>query len=351
MQRENGLEMSGINNSWRDYYHEFYNNHELTGLPDPGNPSRELQVFEPSNANHLNAAIGAFRQMVGGRVFFRGERQLHGEYPQAGFYRNGNSRLNFESIGKDALELCGKGDWLRECDGCLDAASCQRVVDKLAIRGGQNRSLINNGSSPNGLRGVPRYAMEGVWQQYVGNTRWLDVVDSIWVALWMATRQYVDDNDLGSNAYGFPQRKVAEIGEVVDRDLGVGYVYVYLLGVANDRVVAPGLTVFDGGACLDLRQAVPGFFLRPHAQHAALIDVEDFRKSSVVVSLLRISSLNALRMLGNSALLSVDSVFPPEDVDSGFRLLLSRVRHGIEFDDRMANVEDRPYIYVKYRQG
>ncbi|WP_395690094.1 FRG domain-containing protein [Nocardioides sp.] len=163
--------------------------------------------------------------------------------------------------------------------------------------------------------GTPRYAVEPLLQHYGIRTRWLDVVDNLWVALWFACHRFVTVEETFQHVV----RRVPEAEAEEDR---FAYLLVVLLMDAAPEV-QPGLfRSAAAGTVVDLRRAVPSFYLRPHAQHGLLVHPFDDDASNLTVVPIKIRLRQALEWLGDSLLLSDYGLFPPATVDVGYRKLL-----------------------------
>lgn len=272
------------------------------------------------NAKTLNYLISECREKANGRLLFRGQANLYGEIPLAGAYRSGKFKAS-----PIVNRLLGKGE------GC--------VVDEDVL----DSYLGNSTMVPqfdNGRRPLPYYALEGVLQQYGGDTRWLDVVDNIIVALWMATRVYEPFGEtFRYSGSSFPRRTVRDV--VSGGRRRDDKVYLFCIAVRDEEPKVDssgqrllGLTEACEFDLLDLRLALPARFLRPHAQHASLLK---WRRDNDAVgsSILAIASIPAgvaLDLVGGSELLSAASIFPEPEVDYGFAQLCSHV--SIKYGDR-----------------
>jgi len=78
---------------------------------------------------------------------------------------------------------------------------------------------------------------------------------------------------------------------------------------------------------VDLRKALPFYFLRPHAQHAYMIKKKvdypvDY--SDLIIGVAQIPTRLAFKWLGSNDLLTVNSLFPAAYFDSGYKLLLKK---------------------------
>lgn len=176
------------------------------------------------------------------------------------------------------------------------------------------------------IKSTPDYAHEPILQHYGVRTRWLDLVDNIWVALWFACHQA---NVLGSRSeYLHFHRKQRPYPETD----GPAFVYVALVSTGKVSATADQPGVYRGAEAeaIDLRVAAPSLYLRPHAQHGVLIrkrnnhDYESSNLQALVVGLVRAELGAALQWLGLGDLLSVHTLFPPPHYDFGYRRLLAK---------------------------
>lgn len=86
---------------------------------------------------------------------------------------------------------------------------------------------------------------------------------------------------------------------------------------------------------VDLRKALPSFYLGPHAQHALVIRKRDDGKKShdakyydlshQAIGILRVLIDIADQWLGNGALVTKDNLFPSPSVDQGYNGLLKKL--------------------------
>jgi len=83
---------------------------------------------------------------------------------------------------------------------------------------------------------------------------------------------------------------------------------------------------------VDLRQALPSVFLRPHAQHGLIVrkkvttpcTPESYDMASSVVGIIQIRIDRVKEWIGTGALLTQDNLFPAPAYDYGYDLLLQR---------------------------
>lgn len=183
---------------------------------------------------------------------------------------------------------------------------------------------------------ITREAIEGMIQQYGGISRWIDVVDNVWIALWFACHRVWVAKDIAetddakgykrsSMQYVHYERRIPELEKDEHR-----FAYVVLIGVEEKlELQSPGFYKSERDELLNLRQALPSQFIRPHAQHGCLIRrrkgagfVKDLK--DMVHGVIRIPLEIALDWLGTSKAFSVDSIFPPPAFDTGWRDLMFR---------------------------
>ena len=159
-----------------------------------------------------------------------------------------------------------------------------------------------------------RNIMEPILQHYGVKTTYLDVVDNVWVALWFALHQ--------------AKAKCIRYHEYVyycDNENAESFIIL----LASDAIIPSAKQ--DGVYCgaytslVDLRKAVPSYFLRPHAQHAYMLRKNDEYPSDysdLIVGIARISTDAGIKWLGNNEILSARSLFPTPYFDSGYEKLL-----------------------------
>ena len=176
------------------------------------------------------------------------------------------------------------------------------------------------------LRAVSDYVQEPILQHYGLKTRWLDVVDNVWVALWFACHTAHAFGEHGKYLH-FEKRIVRHTKP------DSCYVYILLLESANTPDVKAGAGCFkdSDSATIDLRIAAPSHFVRPHAQHGLVVKALDQSgRASIDFSLLlagiiRVDLADALEWLGLGDLLNVHALFPPPPYDVGYGEILNNI--------------------------
>lgn len=164
--------------------------------------------------------------------------------------------------------------------------------------------------------------IEPLLQHYGIKTQWLDIVDNTWVALWFAVHKAISTI--------VDRREYIHMFENEETDFG----YIFLIGCdakIEDKAY-PGVYKSNTTVMVDLRKAIPSFFLRPHAQHALMLrkqssSFEDFADyTDRIIGIAKISVSDGLKWIGQTGLLSVQSLFPPPYYDTGYANLLNEYK-------------------------
>lgn len=270
------------------------------------NGFRVLSVDDP---NALTQVIGWLKfTSRNGDVLFRGQVSLPSDMMSSGLRgRNATGRANLATrLNAFVREAVGPCTCL---EGPFKFRKGHLCVEQVARSSGSSAPVVNK---------TYRAAVEPLLQHYGIKTRWLDVVDNVWVALWFACHKQVA---VENYAY-YLRRSVAQEG--VDSK---AYIVVLETGVL-DATDVPGYRVGANARVVDLRYAVPSVYLRPHAQHgllmAPLAVSADSRGSlrDQVAAVVEVHTRDALEWLGTGAMTSPFVLFPPAARDEGYRRLL-----------------------------
>lgn len=195
-----------------------------------------------------------------------------------------------------------------------------------------------------------KWVVEGMLQHYGASTRFIDLVDNHWIALWMGLNKCAEITK-NKGYYRYFKRDLGSV-QIVSPD---GYVcinkdelyqYVLLVAVPTCQMQQTGTGIFRNNDMIyvDLRRSLPSTFLRPHAQHGCVLqrNVEEndysrdnFNLASQVVGILRVRIDLANQWLGNGELLTQENLFPNIAYDTGYNMLLQR---GDLFKDSMHKV-------------
>lgn len=184
-----------------------------------------------------------------------------------------------------------------------------------------------------------KYCVEALLQHYAGSTRFLDVVDNHWVAIWMGAHRFWLHGK-GGKFCQIQERKL-NIGSLYEEILSTKKadlqkkIYEYIILVAMPYPETPpehGIIETENLVEVDLRKVFPSFYLRPHAQHALVVRRRDkqninqiasyYDMASQVVAILRVRIDRAYEWLGRGALLTEDNLFPSPSIDQGYNNLL-----------------------------
>ncbi|WP_353269479.1 FRG domain-containing protein [Gemmatimonas sp.] len=254
-----------------------------------------VHVYHVSNQHVLVQASGYLKYVLGHEtpcgVYFRGQSKL---YPTLvpSLYR-GASSAKQKAVRDQALS-----DYLAEANGKI-------------------------------LKTVAEYAREPLLQHYGIRTRWLDLVDNIWVALWFACHRAHATGPFEEYLH-FERRRPRQGASQSE----FAYVLMVRTEMSSADPAAPGLFRSKNTDLIDLRIATPSMFLRPHSQHGLLFrrarfnDHKHMDNGEFVVGVLRVTLQDALEWLGQGSLGSIHALFPPATYDFGYRDLLGAAPKG-----------------------
>ena len=261
-----------------------------------------VPIYEVSSMHGLNQVIGyaKFINKGYGEVFYRGENHLHpGLIPSL----------------------------FRGCVGTTKWNIVSPLVNRI-IKDNSIKDVINVGKDIN----VARNKVEGMLQHYGVQTRYTDLVDNHWVALWMGLYECKKAKRIGKY-FNYSKREVETLdifeGKIhTEDDL---FQYILLLAVPKPKDLVDGVDVSDDFLLIDLRQALPSVFLRPHSQHGLVIRkkpkvnryAKDYDMATEIIGVLKIRIDRASSWLGNGQLLSQENLFPSPMNDYGYDLLLN----------------------------
>lgn len=240
-------------------------------------------------------------------VLYRGQTKVHSDMSASGL-------RNQKQKGRDALSAA-----LNVVTNSLFGGGC-------SCRGGPfsfGSAHLCNERLPTGhgtplVTGTYRASVEPLLQHYGIVTRWLDVVDNVWVALWFACHDQV-----GRDGFAYHLRR--SVGqEGVDAE---AYIAVLSTGEVGQTAI-PGYRVGPQTRVVDLRYGVPSVYLRPHAQHGLLVAPAKLPVHSngslisQVLAYVRVKLSDALGWLGEGGMTTTHVLFPPAARDDGYKRLL-----------------------------
>ena len=279
------------------------------------------------------STMGAFNQLVGFAKF------INSEYGNV--YYRGIGGL-YDNVMPSLLRNRRKGIPDDLTSMLKTIAKDERLMESLKLRPlnlkvhTKNQILFNKV-----VERYNKYTIESLLQHYVGCTRFLDVVDNHWIALWMGLHKF-KLHGKGLKFCDCEKRNVplCDYYETIASGKGLGvdksiYVYVLLIAMPHaNNYPHYGITETENFVEVDLRKALPSIYLRPHAQHALVVRKRDkqnikaeanyYDMSSQVVGILRIRVDRADKWLGNGSLMTKDNIFPSPSIDQGYNTLLMR---------------------------
>ncbi|MBD5490114.1 MAG: FRG domain-containing protein [Lachnospiraceae bacterium] len=267
---------------------------------------KQVPIYEIHTVHGLNQIIGyaKFNNNHYGNVFYRGECKLHQSLIPSLFRGCKYTSAKTQNLNK-LLHLIHTDDKLRNELKLSDADP-----EKQEIK------------------------IEGMLQHYGVPTRYIDVVDNHWIALWMGLHKTQNLKHIGKYYhYGKRELPLSEMLCGNKTEMDTLYQYILLIAVPDERVSnGDGIEIMDNMIVVDLRKALPSIFLRPHAQHGLVLrnrgkdsnNTSFYDVSNNVIGILKIRIDRADEWLGNGQLLTQDNLFPSPGYDYGYDLLLSR---------------------------
>lgn len=262
-----------------------------------------VPIYDVLNYHGFNQILGhvKFNNRDYGNVYYRGENKLH-----------------------DTLKpsLMRKGDNPHKLSGLLTTIINSVLNDKHLK---ETLKLETNNA---------KHIVEGMLQHYGIPTRNIDLVDNHWVALWMGLHKCVATKSI-QKYYHYERReipypKLAECSGILTEEM---YQYILLVALPYaESTLHDGVAHSQGFVEIDLRQALPSFFIRPHAQHGIVakkkIDFcntsDDYDMASQVCAIFRIRIDRAAEWIGSGDMLTQSNLFPPPAYDGGYDRLLMR---------------------------
>lgn len=272
-----------------------------------------LKILSVADPNALTQVVGWLKfTSEDGLALYRGQSGLYAEMAATGFRdltEKGHSRFS-ERMRLYIDSLYGSGC---ECRSEVRKFSQGHLCgEQLKSESGAHHAIVS---------GAYRATIEPLLQHYGLKTRWLDVVDNIWVALWFACHSQITNGRYAHHR----RRSVGQEGADAK-----AYIYVFETGRIESTKI-PGYQIGNNTRVVDLRYSVPSIYLRPHAQHGVLIApmrLEADPKASLgslksqVAGVIEINLADALDWLGTGGMTSGHVLFPPATRDEGYRRLL-----------------------------
>ena len=135
----------------------------------------------------------------------------------------------------------------------------------------------------------------------------MDFVDNHWCALWFGLYRF----DPVSHRYV----------KRTDQD-GVMYIYLYLADTNCPSI--NGVYIGEDAYTVDLRKALPSYFLRPASQHGWIVRNRNASANSDygenVLCIIEVKVGDADGWLGRGGLLTAENFFPDFNIDDGYKV-------------------------------
>lgn len=166
------------------------------------------------------------------------------------------------------------------------------------------------------FKSFPKPIFEATIQHYGIKTPMIDLVDNLWVALWFASHQF-QGKIIGNHEHLY----------VSLSNQDYGYIILICCDAVTPSDKMNGLYQGENTQLIDLRKALPSYYLRPHSQHAFMLRKKETTPndySDLIVGLARIRTQDILRWIGDTELLSTSSLFPSAYFDNGYEVLLKK---------------------------
>ena len=96
------------------------------------------------------------------------------------------------------------------------------------------------------------------------------------------------------------------------------FAYVFVLGADAETAEV-----------IDLRRDLPSDYIRPHAQHGVMIrtrGVKSINMYNLIKGIVRVRLEDVFDWLGDGGMLRPETIVPPPNYDSGFKMLLNGER-------------------------
>lgn len=330
-------------------------------------------VIDINDIDSLTQAVGYLKYQTQGPVFFRGQHSIYNPLIPSPSSQRPNTCGISGRAPNDTEATTFIYDTIKLAAKWPDDINWSSETLLYADKPSGTNNLLNGD--------VPLYAMEPLLQHYGLNTRWLDLTDSLPYALFFGLVRYsskpfipqwkYDEGTVqdGATSGDLTYRRESCFSRVVKnvitmiptrRKMPKYYPYLYLYAITPGNTVAarvnstrdgmtplPGLSLCEGGYVIDMRQAVPSYYLRPHMQHGLLwkplpyLLRDTFWQGhrNVRFRIFRIPTETVLRWLGNGDMFAIDGIYPP-------------LRHAITTPDRKSTQEkDVDYGFQQWERN
>lgn len=241
----------------------------------------DIPIFSVSTMHEFNQLVGYVKYLnaSNGTVLYRGQPKDWGALKPSGNRGNG-------CVSSELISALAKDKDFRHYLG----------LDSYEISGWKKYQEI---------------IISAVLQHYGANTSCMDFVDNHWCALWFGIYSF----DSCTQSYIRREDKESSL-----------YIYLYLADTNCASV--HGIYLGEDTYTVDLRKALPSYFLRPASQHGWVVcgnDVEHSKDyAGNVLCVIEVKVGDADGWLGTGELLTTENFFPDYNIDDGYRVLLKK---------------------------
>lgn len=369
---------------------EFY---KMWNVGIPSNYKAQVPIFNVYNMHGLNAIIGYIMLINSdvGKVLYRGQTKLYCGDDES--YNDLLPSICHIHPNKDESRKAAKRRWNKEAkekNELLDKQIDAIIDDSDLLK----QIAYNFDCSDENNRLEMQIVIESLLQHYGGSTRCMDFVDNHWIALWFGLYQWISYreksdmpvecfykkrtlklpkkswqdlqetmrrkffNELKSNIGSAPiaqsQDELNKLLKKYSRKLAFAedqslYILLFVADTLPKNEVTQHAGIYSSAqmTVVDLRRALPSVFLRPGAQHGWTVKMKspkknmnrgDYSFAKNIVAILRIPLTLADELIGG-ALLSQENLFPPEDYDQGYRILLQRQELSMTKEENLTDLD------------
>jgi hypothetical protein len=254
-----------------------------------GRAGVKIPIFEARSYHKLNQLLGYAKYInrSAGHVYFRGQSDL------------------YDSCLPSIVR------------GCKTKSGVQKRISVLS------KFLARETGKHAILRKIDSIYYSPLYQHYGISTKWIDLVDNVWVAIWFGMHEF------SAKSY---EREYVYVRRRKPDD---HFLYVLLVFIDAVESKSPGFYVGKEHDLVDLRTGAPSMFLRPHAQHGLLArcrggqDIESNDFMRYVCGIIRVRLSDAYDWIGQGHLLTHINMFPSPMYDYGYAFLLEKTEVNI----------------------
>lgn len=287
-----------------------------------------VPIFEVETVHTFNKMIGysKYRNKDKCEILYRGEAHLHEKLLPSLFRKSDKLSHAPKNLAK-LMDKIIKDSQLPKTIGLIDIKNHPSFCKKKKSR--EDWIQIEK------ILKVNKIILEGMLQHYGISTRFVDVVDNHWIALWMGN--HICKKFKQAETYCRYVQRDIKIADAIRMNAGEmdkqWYQYILLIAVPiRKNYEQRGIWSTSDFIQVDLREALPSLFLRPHAQHGIVVRkrvkdegaTDGYDLATNVIGILKIRFDYCSEWMGGGQLLCQDNLFPPPAFDLGYDILLKR---------------------------